>query len=56
VSPFAGYAGTCERIRSRSPTLTWFIVGSVPDGVAEAPSPGRDRRFELPFLLEVDVA
>ena len=32
------------------------IVGSVPDGVAEAPSTERDRRLELPFALEVAAA
>jgi hypothetical protein len=31
-------------------------VGSVPDGVAEAPSPKRDRRLQLPFTLEVAAA
>ena len=35
---------------------TWLIVGSVPDGVAEAPCPEWDRRLELPFALEVAAA
>ena len=50
--------GTAERTRSRSPLphRTWLIVGLVPDGVAEAPSPGWDRRLELPFALEVAAA
>jgi len=61
VPPFAGYAGTREvsRPSARSPPpplLIWLIVGSVPDGVAEAPSPTGDRRLELPFVLEVAAA
>ena len=32
------------------------VVGSVPDGVAEAPSPELDRRLELPFTVEVAAA
>jgi hypothetical protein len=35
------------------PLPTWLIVGSVPDGVAEAPGTERDRRLVLPFALEV---
>jgi len=50
---YAGYAGTCERLSCTPLLLTWLIVGSVPDGVAEAPSLVWDRRLELPFALEV---
>ena len=38
------------------PLPIWLIVGSVPDGVAEAPRPGWDRRLDVPFTLEVEAA
>ena len=51
--------GTYEEINPSAsgplPTLR-PVVGSVPDGVAEAPSPEWDRRLELPFTVEVAAA
>ena len=44
-----------ERIRP-APPLSRLIVGSVPDGMAEAPSTEGDRRLVLPFALEVAAA
>jgi len=41
---------------SLTPPLVTWVVGSVPDGVAEAPSPEWDRRLELPFTVEVAAA
>jgi hypothetical protein len=62
VSHIAGYAGTCEDINPSAsgptlpPLVTWIVVGSVPDGVAEAPSSTWRRRLELPSVLEVAAA
>jgi hypothetical protein len=59
VSPVAGYAQlcTCEDVsqsasgplpHSATRLLTWLIVGSVPDVMADAPYTGADVRAE-PF-------
>ena len=45
-------------LSTQVPLPTGLIVGSVPDGVAEAPSPkwSGASRLELPFTLEVATA
>jgi hypothetical protein len=53
--PFESWKGLVPEHMSRSPTLR-SLVGSVPDAVAEAPSPKRDRRLELPFTFEAAAA
>jgi hypothetical protein len=57
LSPFAGYAAIYgDMSLSATGPLTWLIVGSVPDGVVDAPGPIWDRRLELPFVVEVAAA
>jgi hypothetical protein len=55
VPQYAGSVGHLLAHWSRSPTLR-AVVGSVPGGLADAPSPEGDRRLELPFTLEVAAA
>jgi len=51
VTQFAGLCGNLrghqpERIGPAPPLVTWLVVGSVPNGVADAPYTGADVRAD----------
>jgi hypothetical protein len=58
ISQFAGYAAIYGdmSLSASGRLVTWLIVGSVRDVMADAPGPLWDRRLVLPFALEVAAA